>query len=236
MARRPGPLNQSRGNGPAAPASAAATAPGIVDGQKTQSFYDLGGEDEPPESPLAAAFVETVRETSHALDEEGELSADYEVGDAAMFDAAADTDAGPSREELERIRKMRKPIGQYAQKLALPKRRGYHRHWFNDVAGRIDEALANGWAFVKGSDGQPIRRCVGTGRDKGAMFAFAMELPEVFWLEDMQARHADAQAKVDALKKSPFRAEPGTAKAADKGKFYDPSEHEAGPLQVVRAG
>ena len=56
----------------------------------------------------------------------------------------------------------------------------------------------------------------------------------MFWQEDQDARHAVAAEKIAALKSAPFRAQPGSAKASDKGKFYDPSEHEAGPLQVVK--
>lgn len=252
MVQRPprrgaGPANQSRGNGPPAPASAAATAPGFVGGHATESFYQGAGEYEAEslraagedfedlgsDSPLAQAnFVSTVRESSIPLETMG--SADVEV----LETMAAEESDSPTdlAQRIAEIRATRRPVGAFAQKLALPKRRGYHRHWFNDVAGRIDEAKANGWSHVGDAQGKPIARCVGTGRDKGAMFAFAMEIPEVFWLEDMDAKHRDAQAKVEGLKSSPFRAAPGTAQREDKGKFYDPSEHDAGPLQVVRAG
>src|SRR5262249_28663036 len=135
--------------------------------------------------------------------------------------------------EIARIRKIRQPFGTLSQKLALAPRKGYHRHWFNDAAGRIDEALASGWTQIKDpKTGQPIRRVDGTGRDGAPMNAYAMELPEVFWQEDMNAKHAAAQEKVDAIKKSPFQARPGEAKASDKGKFYDPTESNA-PLQVT---
>lgn len=221
--RRPAPTDESRGNGAAAPASAAATAPGFVDGAPTSSFYDLGGTDPAlvEASPLAEVrFMDTVRERNVPLEAGG--SADVDVMEAMAEEAHED--AADLAAEIERIRGFRTPLGAFTQKLALPKRRGYHRHWFNDVAGRVDEAKANGWAHVLGTDKKPIARCVGTGRDKGAMYGFAMEIPEVFWLEDMAARNADAQAKVDALKSSPFRAAPGSAKASDSGKFYSPDD------------
>lgn len=135
--------------------------------------------------------------------------------------------------EIERIRKVRKPFGSLSQKLALPKRPGYHRHWFNDTAGRIDEAKASGWEHIKGETGQSIKRVVGSGRDNGALYAFAMELPEVFWEEDQDALHKAAQDKIDQIKESPFRSRPGEAKAADKGKFYSPQE-DSGPLQIEK--
>lgn len=167
-----------------------------------------------------------VQETAIPVSES--LSADADISEHAHS-----TDNRASLlEDIARIRQIRQPFGAFTQKLALPVRSGYHRHWFNDVAGRIDEAEAGGWKHIKGKDGKPIRRVVGTGRDNGALYAFAMELPEVFWEEDMQARNEAAASKMDELKKSPFRAPAGTAKASDKGKFYSPTEG-TDPIQVT---
>jgi len=187
-------------------------------------------------SQARAAHSAAVAETAIDDDDLG-LSADVQLSPYSAM--PADTEGQPVDRnallaDIERIRKMRKPLGTHSQKLALPKRPGYKRHWFNDSPGRIEQAKANGWAHVKDSDGQPISRVVGAGRDNGALRAYAMELPEVFWLEDMAARHAEATAKVEAIKKSPFRAEQGTAKPSDRGKFYDPQEDGAGPLSVER--
>lgn len=163
------------------------------------------------------------------------------VEDGLTADASLSPEMTPVDEraqlaaEIERIRGLRKPFGASTQKLALPKRAGYHRHWFNDEAGRIDEAKGSGWSNIKGRDGGPIRRAVGTGRDNGVLYAYAMELPEVFWQEDMAARHAIAQAKMDAIKESPFRSKAGMAQRSDKGKFYDPHEETGtGPVQIVK--
>lgn len=233
-----GPVNQSRAAGAPAPGSAAATAP--------PSFYNP---DEAPVSQLAAGgapelsptapdralragfqkqFVEVTRSGSMPIEQGG--SVDREVAESLAADAIDDADE--LQREIERIRATRKPIGAYSQKLALPKRLGYHRHWFNDTAGRVEEAEANGWSFIKGNDGKNISRCVGTGRDKGAMYAFAMEIPEVFWLEDMAARNQAATDKIEALKASPFRSPAGAAQKSDSGKFYDPSE--SAPIQVIK--
>jgi hypothetical protein len=127
-------------------------------------------------------------------------------------------------EDVARIRAMRKPFGAFTQKLALPERPGYHRHWFSDEPGRVDEAKSNGWAHVKDKEDKPLRRVVGRGRDGGAMYGYAMELPKVFWDEDMQARNDAAQARIDEIKKSPIRSKPGQAKASDRDKFYSPSD------------
>lgn len=233
-ARTPEPTNTSRAAGAPAPASAAATEPRTV--QPDRGFYAPEGEsplrEEPQTSGLATAgeaFTAGVRR-DHMAGGEHFGSADREV----LEHAAAEAEAGA--EDLDatiaRIRATRKPLGAYSQKLALDKRPGYHRHWFNDSAGRIDEAKASGWAHVKGTDGKPISRCVGSGRDKGALYAFAMEIPEVFWLEDQAVKHAMATDKIDALKRTPAMASAGNrATASDKGKFYDPSESET-PVQI----
>jgi hypothetical protein len=159
------------------------------------------------------------------------------TADLSLAPDAAPQESETIEQAIERIRKVRQPFGGgLTQKLALPKRPGYHRHWFNDVAGRIDEASASGWTHViNPRDGKPTKRVVGSGRDNKALEAYAMELPEVFWQEEMDARHAEAAARIEGIKKNPFQAKPGQAKASDKGKFYDPTEGSgAGPLQVVK--
>lgn len=225
--RKPGrpakePVNASRGSGRAAPASAAATEP----------FYSNIRDAAAP-APRAiheTRFTEEVRSAALPLEQGGTV--DREVGERLAMDV------GHSRSDYEaevaRIRSIRKPLGAYAQKLDLPKRPGYHRHWFNDVAGRVDEAEANGWAHIQGRDGKPMARCVGSGRDKGALYAYAMEIPEVFWQEDQNARNAMAAEKMAGLKRNPFQAAPGQTKPADKGKFYDPVESGSGPLSITK--
>ncbi len=227
-ARKPrGPVNQSRGAGQAARASAAATEP------MAGAFYSPdGGEPIPYTAPevKSSPFPGSVRSGSVQIERGG--SVDREVAEAMAVEAINDAELLAS--EIARIRKDRKPIGAYAQKLALDKRNGYHRHWFNDVAGRVHEAEASGWKKVQGKDGKPISRCVGSGRDKGALYAFAMEIPEVFWLEDQAAKQAAADNAIAGLKKNPFMAAPGSTDRSDAGKFYDPSESESGPLQIVK--
>jgi hypothetical protein len=127
--------------------------------------------------------------------------------------------------EIQRIAKMRKsPFGSMSQKLALPVRPGYHRHWFNDVAGRIEEAEQNGWTKIKDKTGKIVRRVVGSGRDGGALWAFAMELPAIFFEREMKARSQAAQARMDEVQKNPIRAPAGQAQPSDRGKFYSPRE------------
>jgi hypothetical protein len=169
----------------------------------------------------------------------------HDVAESTTVDHTLVPDAEPRKDEtleeaIARVgavrEKNRKEWGEFSQKLALPKRHGYHTHWFNDVAGRIDEALASGWTHrINPRDSKPYHRVVGTGRDGKAQEAFAMDLPDVFWKEEMDARHKVASDRIDAIKKNPFQSKPGQAQASDQGKFYDPTESGAGPLQVVKA-
>lgn len=225
--RAAGPLNPSRAAGAPAPASAAATQP----------FYAAASQAapaSPPIPPEAQSQLAAAAQQQHAaaVRDQALHTGDGNTADAGLSEHAAvpaDPMAPPSAAEIARLREMRKPLGAYSQKLALPKRPGYHRHWFNDVAGRVDEASASGWSHVLDKDRKPLKRAVGTGRDNGVMYAYAMELPEVFWQEDMDARHEQAAATVASTKANPFKAAPGSAKPSDKGKFYSPSEE---PLTV----
>lgn len=134
-------------------------------------------------------------------------------------------------EEVERIRSTRKgAFGSYQQKLALEKRPGYYTHWFNDFPGRIDAALENGWTYRKDKEAKPTRRVVGTARDGGPQFAYAMDIPNIFHEEDMAVRHKMATERLDDIQKNPIRAPAGVAKASDRGKFYSPVEE--GVVQV----
>ncbi len=152
--------------------------------------------------------------------------------DASLASGLSPDDRAALLADIERIKKIRRPFGAFSQKLALPQRPGYYRHWFNDSPGRLEEALSNGWTHVTGADKKPIKRVVGRGRDNGPLVAFAMELPRVFWEEDMAARNEQAQSRMDDIKSAPFKAQPGASKASDKGKFYSPDESG----EVIRTG
>lgn len=218
-------LNESRAAGrPVAPSAAASEPTSFYDTSATQRPErrdDAPLEREPqPRAQVEHVFTERTREHASQLETHG--SADRDVVEALAEEAV--TDPADLAAEIERIRAFRKPLGAYSQKLALPTRSGYHRHWFNDVAGRVVEAENNGWTHIRGTNGKPVSRCVGSGRDKGALYAFAMEIPLIFWQEDQDARNRAAAQKMQSLRSSPFRAAPGTAQPSDKGKFYSPTD------------
>ncbi len=135
--------------------------------------------------------------------------------------------------EVKRIASMRKhPFGQFTQKLGLPERPGYKRHWFSDTPGRIEDAESNGWVKVKNKAGQSVKRNVGTQRNGGPLVGYAMEIPKVFWDQDMARRHAVAQARMDQIRKNPISAPSGVARRSDTDKFYSPKAEALSIRQV----
>lgn len=79
-------------------------------------------------------------------------------------------------------RRRRASIGGMNMKLKVPDRPGFHRHWFNDVPGRLAMAHELAYDFVTDaalkSDGPDsrIRRFVGTV-DGNPLYAYLMETP-----------------------------------------------------------
>ncbi len=159
------------------------------------------------------------------LDIETDVSADVTL--APTFAEAPDavTDPEGYAKYVHSLRQTRKPFGSMAQKLALPARQGYKRHWFNDVGGRVQEYKDAGWTHVLDPQTrQPVKRTVGSGRDNRALMAYAMELPSVLWDEVQQLQFNEASAKMEDVKRSPVRAPAGLAQASDKEKFYSPRD------------
>jgi hypothetical protein len=91
----------------------------------------------------------------------------------------------------------RKPFGAMTLKLAYPIREGFHRHWFNDVAGRVQRAEEAGYTHVE-ANGKPVSKVVGTAEGGGSLTAFLMEIQEAWYKEDMAAQ----QAEIDEKEKS----------------------------------
>lgn len=89
----------------------------------------------------------------------------------------------------------RKPFGSHQQKLAYAAREGYHRHWFNEIPGRLDRALEAGYTFVLDKESQKVCRPVGVGESGGALMAYLMEIPEEWYKEDQAAE----QKRLDDL-------------------------------------
>lgn len=195
----------------AAPTAEAVEQPPEAPASESGLSLMAGAEPQPEAAPEARSEPLLAPAVDLAASSDEERPAD--ASDAAL----------PTPEEIARIRAMRRPLEEASYKLALPERRGYKRHWFKDEGGRIELALSNGWTHVKDlREGKPTKRPGGTGRDNGVLWLYAMELPEVFWREDMDARHRRAGERMEGLKKDPIRVPSGMAEKSDGGKFYSP--------------
>jgi hypothetical protein len=106
----------------------------------------------------------------------------------------------------------RQPFGSFVQKLAVPPRKGYHRHWFNDEPGRRDTAIKAGYTHVKDDNGQPKSRVV----DKTTgMLGYLMETPQEWHDYDM----AQQQAKIDEFEDSLRRGADNNGKPGQDGRY-----------------
>jgi hypothetical protein len=124
---------------------------------------------------------------------------------AGAYPNLPQTDAPPlaptDGDELEPARRpdfKRQPFGSLAQKLSAPKRDSYHRHWFNDVLDRIEQATAAGYTHVKDQNTRrPMSRVVGVAKGGGPLTAYLMEIPEKWFKEDAR-RKQQAVDEIDA--------------------------------------
>lgn len=107
------------------------------------------------------------------------------------------------------------PLG---QKMAYADRPGYHRHWFNDWPGRVQEFYEKGYEHVKDANGKNISRVVGTAEGGGPLHAYLMEIPEEWWKEDVKKSEQESLTRLEAIKRTPQKEDGVTAQDSDK--FY----------------
>lgn len=103
----------------------------------------------------------------------------------------------------------RKPFGSMEQKLAYAERPGFHRHWFNDVPGRIDRAKEAGYENVKDKDGNVVVRNVGIADGGGPLRAYLMEIPQEWYQEDMKAQQNLIDEREQQIKRGELEAKEG---------------------------
>lgn len=175
--------------------------------------------------------IQSALDPASILDISPEMTADEVLSPQAVEARATSVAPDPDKDPkgyaayVAELRQKRKPFGAQMQKLAYPARSGYKRHWFNDVGGRVQDYMDTGWsAVIDPRTGKPVSRTVGSGRDNSPLKANLLEIPSLFWEEVEAERHAFAKARMDDIKKSPIRSEPGQAKASDRDKFYSPKE------------
>jgi hypothetical protein len=114
-------------------------------------------------------------------------------------------------------RPSRKPFGSMSLKLDYPQREGFHRHWFNDIPGRVARAQEAGYEHVKGNDQKNVSRIVGSAEGGGALTAFLMEIPEEWYQQDMASEQVVIDEKEAAIRQ-------GTLDKAEGDNRYVPSQ------------
>lgn len=111
-------------------------------------------------------------------------------------------------------REQRRPFGAHRQKLAYAIRPGFHRHWFNDTPGRLEEAEGAGYKFVADKEGRKVCRPVGVHEGGNALMGYLMEIPEEWYREDMLAQ----QKGVDEIDKAIKRGDV-EGKVGEEGRY-----------------
>lgn len=126
---------------------------------------------------------------------------------ARAEETAADTPAPAPKRAV--TREKRRPFGSQNQKLAYEARVGYHRHWFNDLPGRIEQALEAGYTHVEDREGKKVARVVGINPAGGPQTGFLMEIPQEWYDEDMAQQAAIDHEREMAIKTGSVSGQPG---------------------------
>jgi len=113
-------------------------------------------------------------------------------------------------------RESRIPFGVARTKLNVPMElEGYHLHWVNDSAGRIQEAQRGGYTFVEPKevgapeDGSQVKRLVGKNEDGSAMYAYLMKIEMEFYHEDQQLIQSEVDRFDSAIKRGTLEEKAG---------------------------
>lgn len=99
----------------------------------------------------------------------------------------------------------RLPFGSRSARLSAPARPGFHRHWFNAVPDRIERALRAGYKIVLDPDKKPMKRVVGRDDNNQGLYAYYMEIPIDWYVQDMR----NARKSADDLERTIRRGKLG---------------------------
>lgn len=133
---------------------------------------------------------------------------------------SADIEGAAGEDPMALRRRNRKPFGSHSQKLAYPPRQGYHRHWFNDVPGRVERAKEAGYEHVLGDDKKSVKRPVGVKEGGGVLLAYLMEIPQQWYDDDMKAQ----QDLIDKQERALERGKPLETEGESQSNFYNTAQ------------
>jgi len=120
-------------------------------------------------------------------------------------------------------------MGVRRQRLTLPERKGFHRHWFNDTPGRIDQAIEAGYTPIidessldEEGRGTAVTARVGVAASGDVLMAHAMEIPINFYDEDQREKQKPIDEFDAELRRGTVDPERGNAAVTseDRGKVY----------------
>ncbi len=106
-------------------------------------------------------------------------------------------------------RRKRIHAGKRPTKLSAPERPGFHRHWFNDVPGRIQQKLEQGYTHVVDEQRRNVVRIVGETKHGTGLSAFLMEIPDEYYQEDTDDKQETLNVIDEQLYSGTFNEQPG---------------------------
>ena len=140
-----------------------------------------------------------------------DMTGTVQLGPEVSTDAApADALTPQAGDDSPRTQRVRVPFGGSEFKMTATAQPGYHLHWFNDRPGRIDRAKLAGYEHILDAKGQPISMVVDTQPGVGGgMLAYAMEIPNEFWVADLKATQDKIKADEEVIRQGMMGHKPG---------------------------
>lgn len=122
------------------------------------------------------------------------------------------------KQEREKQRKVRAPLGVPRSKLSAPQIQGYSTRWINDTTGRLQNAEAGGYEFVYEREldgqagntdlGEKVSRIVGRNEDGTPLRAFLMKIKETWYREDQHTKQRQIDNVEAAIKRGKLNEQP----------------------------
>lgn len=118
--------------------------------------------------------------------------------DIAAQDVVREATARELEEHIEAFGAgfVRKPFAERQMRLSAPRRPGFHRHWVNDIPGRVAHMQERGYKIVT-ERGNPIKKTVSVAANGAGLDGFLMEIP-VQWFEKDQRESQKAADEIEA--------------------------------------
>lgn len=91
---------------------------------------------------------------------------------------------------------VRKPFAERQMRLHAPHRPGFHRHFINDIPGRVAHMQERGYKIVT-EGGKPIKKVVSVAANGTGLDGYLMEIP-IQWFEEDQRQSQKAADEIEA--------------------------------------